>query len=114
MNGLEAVNAVEGAPIHAITQASALGPSFASPAPREAAPSSASESFGELIVRGAAEVEARVDRADRLVRAFVVDGSIPVHQVTIALEEARIAVELALQVRARLVEAYRDIMNMQL
>lgn len=82
------------------------------PCDTTSAPSS--ESFAELISRGAAEVEARVDRADQFVRAFVVDDSIPVHEVTIALEQARVAVELAVQVRTRLVEGYRDIMNMQL
>jgi flagellar hook-basal body complex protein FliE len=34
--------------------------------------------------------------------------------VTYALEEARMAVELAMQVRSKLVDGYREIMNMQL
>ena len=70
--------------------------------------------FGDLLARGVAEVEDRVNTANELVRAFALDDSVPVHQVTIALEEARIAVELALQVRTRLIEGYREIMNMQL
>jgi len=37
-----------------------------------------------------------------------------VHQVTLALEQARLSVELAMQVRQRLVESYRELMNMQL
>lgn len=82
--------------------------------PCDTAHAPSSESFAELISRGTAEVEARIDRADQLVRAFVVDDSIPIHDVTIALEQARVAVELAVQVRTRLVEGYRDIMNMQL
>ena len=49
-----------------------------------------------------------------MVRRFALGDAIPVHQVTYALEEARMSVELALQVRSRLVEAYRDLMNMQL
>ena len=59
-------------------------------------------------------VNAKLDQADALVRRFAVDDSVPVHQVTMALEEARLSVELAMQVRARLVEGYRDLMNMQL
>ncbi|MBC7768224.1 MAG: flagellar hook-basal body complex protein FliE [Phycisphaerales bacterium] len=70
--------------------------------------------FAGMLSRATAAVEARVAHADEMVRAFVVDDSIPVHEVTIALEEARIAVELALQVRTRVVESYREIMNMQL
>jgi flagellar hook-basal body complex protein FliE len=59
-------------------------------------------------------MEAKVARADQLVKAFALNDSIPVHQVTYALEEARLSVELAMQVRARLLEGYRELMNMQL
>jgi flagellar hook-basal body complex protein FliE len=59
-------------------------------------------------------MEARITRADEMVKRFAVDDSVPVHQVTYALEEARLSIELAMQVRTRLVEAYRDLMNMQL
>jgi flagellar hook-basal body complex protein FliE len=49
-----------------------------------------------------------------MVRAFALDDSVPVHQVTVALEQARLSVELALQVRERLVDGFREIMNTQL
>jgi flagellar hook-basal body complex protein FliE len=39
---------------------------------------------------------------------------VPLHQVTYALEEARLSVELAMQVRTRLVESYRELMNMSI
>ncbi len=71
-------------------------------------------SFGEMLGKGITHVEQKISEADHMVRAFALDESIPVHQVTIALEEARIAIELAMQVRTRLVEAYREIMNTQL
>ena len=71
-------------------------------------------SFGELLARGVEGVEQKVEHANQMVRAFALDDSIPVHEVTIALEEARLAVELALQIRTRVVEGYREIMNMQL
>jgi flagellar hook-basal body complex protein FliE len=70
--------------------------------------------FADIIAQGVEHMEARVDHANEMVRAFALDDSIPVHEVTIALEEARIAVELAMQVRTRIVEGYREIMNMQL
>lgn len=70
--------------------------------------------FGRILADGLAQLEQKIDRADELVRTFTLDGSVPVHQVSVALEEARLAVELALQVRTRLVEGYREIMNMQL
>ncbi|WP_082662596.1 MULTISPECIES: flagellar hook-basal body complex protein FliE [unclassified Sphingopyxis] len=71
-------------------------------------------SFESLLTGGFAATDAKIARADMLVRQFAVDETVPVHQVTIALEEARMAVELAMQVRTRLVEGYRELMNMQL
>lgn len=52
--------------------------------------------------------------ADSLVREFAVDDSIPVHQVTYALEQSRISLEVMLQVRSRLVDAYQELFRMQL
>jgi flagellar hook-basal body complex protein FliE len=85
---------------------------FTQPAPR--ALQTGPRGFGEFLVEGLAGVEAKIEHANDMVTAFAIDDSIPVHEVTIALEEARLAVELALQVRNRLVEGYREIMNMQL
>ena len=70
--------------------------------------------FATLLGDGIKTMEAKVSHADQLVRQFALDDSIPVHQVTYALEEARLSVELAMQVRTRLLEGYRDLMNMQL
>jgi flagellar hook-basal body complex protein FliE len=70
--------------------------------------------FGEMLMSGLQAVDGKLETAEVLVRRFAVDDSIPVHQVTIALEQARLSVELAIQVRTRLVEGYRELMNMQL
>lgn len=105
MTGIEAIGAVGSsnmAGLAARTDASAQ---------RTATPSAG---FGDLLARGLGEVEQKVDHADAMVRAFALDDSIPIHDVTIALEEARMSVELAMQVRTRLVEAFREIMNTQL
>jgi flagellar hook-basal body complex protein FliE len=105
MNGPEAIAALSGQT--AISAAAA--PQIAgapSPAP--------SESFGNMLSQGLHQIETRLDRANELVRAYAVDDSVPIHEVTIALEEARMAVELGMEVRNRLIEGYREIMNMQL
>lgn len=86
----------------------------ASPAPAAAPAASIGVGFGDMLGQGMKAVEDKVAAADEMVRAFALDESVPIHQVTIALEEARLAVDLALQVRTRLVEAYREIMNTQL
>jgi flagellar hook-basal body complex protein FliE len=74
----------------------------------------AQTSFAGMLTNGIADTEAKVTEADRLARAFVLDDSIPVHQVTYAIEQARQSMELMLQVRSRLMEGYQQLMNMQL
>lgn len=71
-------------------------------------------SFSQMLMQGIETVNQRVANADSMVRAFAVDDNIPLHQVTFALEQARLSVELMMQVRARLVESYQRMMEMQL
>lgn len=71
-------------------------------------------SFAQSLVDGINGVSDKLTHADGLVRAFALDDSIPVHQVTYALEEARLSFELMLQVRSRLLDGYQQLMNMQL
>lgn len=71
-------------------------------------------SFTAILEKGLAQMDAKLAHADQMVTQFAVDDNTPIHQVTIALEEARLAVELAMQVRQRFVEGYRELMNMQL
>lgn len=81
-------------------------------APVAAAPSAIG--FGDILAAGMQGIERKLTAADDLVRRFTLGDQVPVHQVTYALEEARLAVELAMQVRGRLLEGYRELMNMQL
>lgn len=105
MIGIEALGAVGASDLAGLaTRADGLTQTRAKP----------SIGFGDLLTRGLGEVERKVDHADAMVRAFALDDSVPVHEVTIALEEARLSVDLAMQVRTRLVEAFREIMNTQL
>jgi flagellar hook-basal body complex protein FliE len=70
--------------------------------------------FSDILAGGMRQVEGKIATANDLVRQFALDDSVPLHQVTYALEEARLSVELAMQVRSRLVESYRELMNMQI
>lgn len=53
-------------------------------------------------------------KADKLTQDFITGEVEDLHSVMIATEEARIALELAVQVRNKCVEAYKEINNMQL
>ena len=81
---------------------------------RPAMAGSANLSFSRLLHDGIENVSAKVAEADRLAKAFVLDDNIPIHQVTYAIEQARLSLELMMQIRSRLVEGYQQLMNMQL
>jgi flagellar hook-basal body complex protein FliE len=71
-------------------------------------------SFSNLLLGGVDQVNQKLIDAEATATAFVTDDSIPLHQVTYALEQARMSFELMMQVRNRLTEAYQEIMRMQL
>lgn len=70
-------------------------------------------SFTRMMSEGIEQTNAKLLEADRLTRAFALGEDIPVHQVTFALEQARLSFELMNQVRTRLVESYQEILRMQ-
>lgn len=77
-------------------------------------PAAPGASFGNMLLDGINSVSDNTASADQMVRAFALDDTIPVHQVTFALEQARLSLELMLQVRTRIVEGYQQLMGMQL
>lgn len=70
--------------------------------------------FARLLADGVEAVDRKLAKADAMVSAYAVDDTVPLHQVTYALEDARLAFELTLQVRSRLLEAYQELSRMQL
>lgn len=52
--------------------------------------------------------------ADKMTQDFIMGRVDDLHTVMIATEEARLSLELAVQVRNKVVEAYKEINNMQL
>ncbi len=84
-----------------------LGPVSASPL-REVL-SAFSEAL-ERAVRSADELQHRADAA----AAALADGRTDdIHAVMVAMEEASLALQLAIQVRNRLLEAYQELIRMQ-
>lgn len=82
--------------------------------PVQSAIATGSTSFSQALLNGIEGVNGKVLDADNAVHSFALDDSIPVHQVTYALGQAQMSLELMMQVRSRLVEAYQQLMNMQL
>ncbi len=71
------------------------------------------DGFASFIAQGVDKVNASMLRADAALSQAALDGTQPPHQVMLALEEARLSFQLALQVRNRLLEGYQELMRMQ-
>lgn len=76
-----------------------------------AAPSAAPEGFAESLSRLVGSVEESSSAANQAVGQML-DGSGDVHDAMIALQRAELSLQLTVQVRNKLVQAYQDIMRM--
>jgi flagellar hook-basal body complex protein FliE len=60
------------------------------------------------------DVNTKVAAADLQVRQLAVGENTNIHQVMISLEKARLSLELVVQVRNKMLEAYQNVMQMQI
>lgn len=102
------------APVGAIESVLAAPPVLTTLGVAAPVPAAATHGFADILAAGMRGVEGKLATADDLVRRFTLDEGVPIHQVTYALAEARLSVELAMQVRGRLLDGYRELMNMSL
>lgn len=86
-------------------------PSFV-PKPLEG-PAAASDSFESVLSRFIGEVQARQTAASQAVQGLLGGQGVPLHQAMIAVEEAAVSFQLMVEVRNRLLEAYQELMRMQ-
>lgn len=72
-------------------------------------------SFMQALGSEVHQLDASLNQADQAARALASgDGSVPVHDVMIAMESARLRLQMAVEVRNRVVDAYQNLTNMQL
>ncbi|MGQ9531350.1 MAG: flagellar hook-basal body complex protein FliE [Desulfotomaculales bacterium] len=71
-------------------------------------------SFAETLRQAVDKLNETQLRADRTLAQFLTGEIQDVHQVVLAMEEARLAMQLAVQVRNRIVEAYQELSRMQI
>jgi flagellar hook-basal body complex protein FliE len=88
------------------------------PALREAAASAPAAAgagdFGAWLARSLARVNQDLGQADAGLQRLAAGDAQNLHQVMIALEEARLGLQLAVQVRNRLLETYQEVLRMQI
>jgi len=71
------------------------------------------DSFQNALANAVQELNGVQNQADDAIARLAMGDNVDLHDVTIAVEEANIAFSLALQVRNKLVEAYQEVMRMQ-
>ncbi len=71
--------------------------------------------FATMLKRSIDAVNATQLQANSLAKAFEQgEANVPLAEVMVSLEKAQISFQAMVQVRNKLVEAYKDIMNMQM
>lgn len=71
------------------------------------------DAFGKTLEQAIQALNNQQLEADQWAARLAAGEDVDLHQVLIALEQAEIGFRLALQVRSKLVEAYQEIMRMQ-
>jgi flagellar hook-basal body complex protein FliE len=82
--------------------------------PGVAAQTVAPSGFADVFVQQLGKVNTDVAVAESSLQKLAAGEPIDLHDVMIALETARIGVQTMVQVRNRMVEAYQDLMRMQI
>lgn len=82
--------------------------------PREEEKTESSDGgFGQLITQQLEKLNQSQLESDSLIAQFAAGETEDLHQVMIAAEEARLQMELTVQVRNKIVEAYKELNSMQ-
>jgi flagellar hook-basal body complex protein FliE len=83
----------------------------------EATPASgaapAGTSFGAVLKDSLAQVNALQHEADGAIRSLSTGGTATLHDTMLALQKAELSFKLMMQVRNKIVEAYQEVLRMQ-
>ena len=90
------------------------GASLTAPAQVSGATSATAAGFADVFEQQLNKVNTDLSLAETSLQKLAAGEQIELHDVMIALETARIGVQTMVQVRNRMVEAYRDLMRMQI
>ncbi|MBK7258313.1 MAG: flagellar hook-basal body complex protein FliE [Ignavibacteriae bacterium] len=70
-------------------------------------------SFGETLQRAITDVNSLQNEAGKAVDKMVTGEAVDLHEVMIAVEKARTSFDLLMEIRNKTMDAYREIMRMQ-
>ncbi|MEX2355551.1 MAG: flagellar hook-basal body complex protein FliE [Thermaerobacterales bacterium] len=72
------------------------------------------ETFGSAMVKALGDVNALQTKADHLTEDFVTGATDDIAQVMLATERAHLSLQFTLELRNKVLEAYQEIIRMQL
>lgn len=71
------------------------------------------DNFGQVLSDAINNLSQREQRANQATASLAAGEDVALHQVMLAVQEADIAFQMAMQVRNKLVDAYQEVMRMQ-
>lgn len=71
------------------------------------------DNFGQILSDSMHSLQAKEDTANQAIATLAAGEDIELHQVMLAMQEADIAFQLAIQIRNKIVDAYQEVMRMQ-
>ena len=97
----------------AAQQLAALLPPHDGPAPLAQAGAAPGVPFAQLMAQGVGKVNEQLLASQVDLQALAAGEMQNLHEVMIRMEETRVSFQLLMQIRGRLLEAYQDVMKMQ-
>ncbi|PRN03000.1 flagellar hook-basal body protein FliE [Pseudomonas sp. LLC-1] len=83
-------------------------------APLGASAQSAASDFTGLLKSGATALSEQAGQASELLSAYAVGENVSPHELVMAMEQAKLSLQLAVEVRNRLVDAYQELTRLQI
>jgi flagellar hook-basal body complex protein FliE len=79
----------------------------------KAGPSDKKSGFANVLEQSLTEVNSMQQKADAAITALATGEKVSLHDTMIAMEQADVSFRLMMQVRNKIVEAYQEILRMQ-
>ena len=90
-----------------------LAPPAQAPRPAGSTPGRPQGSFGEMLKQAVSEINQLQNSADKAITNVQLGQSGSIHEAMIALEKADLSFRAMMQVRNKILEAYQEVMRMQ-
>lgn len=73
-----------------------------------------SSNFLQLMQSSLETVNSDLKASDEIMQRYMVDKNVSTHELMIAMEQAKHSLQVSVQVRNKLVEAYKQVLQMQI